>query len=141
MLKGKLLQPEILQALGSAGHGAKILISDGNYPHSTGVPETARKVFLNLMPGVTTVPQVLEALVSAIPIEAAEVMVPDNQPHPPVFIEFEKLLPKDVKLTEHKRFEFYEEARKRDTILLIATGEQRVYANLLLTIGVIRPPS
>ncbi len=81
MLKGKLLHPEILQALGSAGHGAKILISDGNYPHSTGVPETAKKVFMNLMPGVTTVPQVLEALVSAIPIEAAGACLPAILPH------------------------------------------------------------
>ncbi len=141
MLKSKLLHPEILQALGSAGHGAKILISDGNYPHSTGVPESAKKVFLNLMPGLVTVPQVLEALVSTIPIEAAEVMVPENPPRPPIFAEFEKLLPKEVKLTEHKRFDFYEIARKRDTTLLIATGEQRVYANLLLTIGVVRPPT
>lgn len=30
MLKTELLHPEILQALGEAGHGAQVLIADGN---------------------------------------------------------------------------------------------------------------
>jgi RbsD / FucU transport protein family. len=32
MLKTRLLHPEILAALGEAGHGAQVLIADGNYP-------------------------------------------------------------------------------------------------------------
>ena len=35
--------------------------------------------------------------------------------------------------------EFYDEASGPDTCLQIATGEQRIYANLLLTIGVVPP--
>ena len=35
MLKLPVLHPEILSALASAGHLAKVLISDGNYPHNT----------------------------------------------------------------------------------------------------------
>ena len=38
-----------------------------------------------------------------------------------------------------RRFEFYEAASAPDVTLVIATGEQRIYANLLLTIGVIPP--
>jgi L-fucose mutarotase len=34
------------------------------------------------------------------------------------------------------RFAFYAAARGDDVALVVATGEQRVYANLLLTIGV-----
>jgi uncharacterized membrane protein YqgA involved in biofilm formation len=37
------------------------------------------------------------------------------------------------------RFEFYDMARGPDLVLAIATGEQRIYANLLLTIGVVMP--
>ena len=59
MLKINLLHPEILSVLGSNGHGARILIADGNYPFSTGVPPTARKVFLNLAPGMLSVVDVL----------------------------------------------------------------------------------
>ena len=36
MLKGNLIHPQILSALGTAGHGATILIPDGNYPVVTG---------------------------------------------------------------------------------------------------------
>ena len=138
MLLTTLLHPGILKAIAQAGHGSKILIADGNYPFSTGSPQTAGKVFLNLMPGVQTCTQVLEALASAIPIEAAEVMVPGDGSKPPIFTEFEKILG-DVKLTEHGRFEFYDEARGKNTALVIATAEQRIYANLLLTIGVRMP--
>ncbi|HOS03406.1 MAG TPA: RbsD/FucU domain-containing protein, partial [Candidatus Hydrogenedentes bacterium] len=35
MLKQRLIHPEILDALAAAGHGSKILITDGNYPAST----------------------------------------------------------------------------------------------------------
>jgi L-fucose mutarotase len=42
MLKTKLLHPEILQALGSSGHGSQILIADGNYPYATCSPQTAK---------------------------------------------------------------------------------------------------
>jgi L-fucose mutarotase len=35
MLKSHLIHPEILEALGRAGHSSKILIADGNYPYVT----------------------------------------------------------------------------------------------------------
>jgi L-fucose mutarotase len=38
------------------------------------------------------------------------------------------------------RFTFYAAASEKDVALVIATGEQRIYANLLLTIGVVPPP-
>ncbi len=139
MLKTKLLHPEILSALGSAGHGSKVLIADGNYPFSTGSSPKAKKVFLNLMPGVPTCTQVLEALESAINIEAAEVMVPPEGPPPPIFAEFEKILPEGIELKSRGRNEFYSAAREKDIALIISTGEQRIYANLLLTIGVRMP--
>lgn len=139
MLKTKLLHPEILGVLGQAGHGSAVLVADGNYPFSTGSPVMAEKVFLNLMPGMVKVTDVLEALVATIPIEAAAVMVPDDGAEQPIFAEFRRLLPKDVELTKLGRFSFYDEARSANTALVIATGEQRVYANLLLTIGVVAP--
>ncbi len=137
LLRGKLIHPEILAALGSAGHGSKVLIADGNFPFSTASSKSAKIVFLNLMPGIVKVPDVLEAIVSVIPIEAAEVMMPDSGQKPEIFVEFKKLLPMGIELKEHKRSEFYDAARDGDVALVIATGEQRVYANLLLTIGVL----
>lgn len=138
MLKTTLLHPEILSALGSAGHGARVLISDGNYPHSTGAPRTARKVFLNLAPGLLTATDVLRVIASAIPVEAAHVMATADGSEPPIWSEFRALLPNN-ELEPLERFAFYETASRRDTALVIATGEQRVYGNILLTIGVVQP--
>lgn len=139
MLKGKLLHPEILGILGQAGHGSKILIADGNYPFSTGSSSNTPIVFLNLSPGLCTVTQVLEAILDTIIVEAADVMIPNDGSRPPIFAEFEKLLPKEINLTDRERFEFYDLVKSPDTALVVATGEQRIYANLLLTIGVRLP--
>jgi L-fucose mutarotase len=138
MLRYKLIHPEILAALGTAGHGSRVLVADGNYPFVTGSPPGARHVYLNLAPGLLSATDVLAALADAIPVEAAHVMVPDSGPEPAIFAEFRAILP-GTELQTIGRFPFYEAARGPDTALVIATGERRVYANILLTIGVVPP--
>ncbi len=139
MLKTQLLHPEILAALGGAGHGSKVLIADGNFPFGTGANPAAKRVYLNLAPGLLTVTDVLRVLVETMPIEAAEVMQPVSGDEPSIFADFRSILPQDVDLKRLGRFEFYDVARECDTTLVIATGEQRIYANILLTIGVVMP--
>jgi L-fucose mutarotase len=138
MLKTRLLHPGILEALGEAGHGAQVLIADGNYPLATRSSDAAHRVYLNLAPGLVTVTDVLDVLRGAIPIEAAHVMGPDSGEEPGIFAEFRAMLP-DTQLERLGRFQFYDMARGPDLALAIATGEQRIYANLLLTIGVVMP--
>jgi L-fucose mutarotase len=138
MLKTKLLHPEILEALGGSGHGGKILIADGNYPFSTRANPAARRVYLNFMPGILKATDVLKGIAGAIPVESADVMTPDSGEEPAIFTEFRKLLP-GVELTKHKRFPFYDLCKDSDCCLVLATGEQRIYANILLTIGVVMP--
>jgi len=138
MLRYKLLHPEILAALGGAGHGSQVLIADGNYPFDTRSSPNARRVYLNLAPDLLTATDVLAVLVDAIPIETAHVMVPDEGDEPTIFKEFRALL-SDRELYILRRFEFYNAASSPDLALVIATGERRVYANILLTIGVVPP--
>jgi len=140
MLKFQLLHPQILEALGAAGHGAQVLIADGNYPLLTRSNPSARHVYLNLAPGLVTVTDVLKVMVEAIPIEAARVMGPDTGEEPSIYNDFRAILNPGLTLERLGRFEFYDAAREYDTALAIATGEQRIYANILLTIGVIPPP-
>jgi len=139
MLSTRLLHPEILAALGAAGHGSRVLIADGNYPFSTGSHPGAKRVFLNLRPGMVSSLDVLEVLVSALPIESAMVMVPSEGPEPEIHAEMRRLLPPGAPLEKKWRLNFYEEAKSPDTALVIATGEQRIYANILLVIGVVKP--
>ena len=82
MLDLPLIHPELLAGLGRSGHGSRVLISDGNYPHATGSPPSATRVFLNLRPGLLTVDQVAEVLFQVIPIESAAVMQPDGDEDP-----------------------------------------------------------
>jgi L-fucose mutarotase len=138
MLKTRLLHPGILEALGEAGHGAQVLVADGNYPLLTRSHERAHRVYLNLAPDLLRVTDVLGVISEAIPIEAAHVMIPDSGDEPPIFKDFRQLLP-GLDLTPLTRFDFYDAARGPDLALAIATGERRIYANLLLTIGVVPP--
>ena len=140
MLKTALLHPEILEALGGAGHGSQILIADGNYPCSTTAGPNAQLVYLNLAPGLVNATDVLKSLVQVVPIEAAHVMQTADGIMPPVFAEFQQLVGGKVRLQPMERFAFYEAVADPAVCLVVATGEQRIYANILLTIGVVAPP-
>ena len=137
MLKGPLTHPALIGALAAAGHGSKVLIADGNYPHSTGAREGAVRIHLNLRPGLPTADDVLKVLVQTIPIEAAAVMMPGGGEQVPAHEGFRLALAEGVAWTELGRLEFYEACRTSDVAIVIATGEQRIYANLLLTVGVL----
>jgi L-fucose mutarotase len=148
MLKGNLIHPEILESLGRAGHGSKILIADGNYPFRTKLGPNARLISLNLAPGLVNCTQVLEALLTTVPVESAEVMQYATigpyalEDEPEIWNDFRQLLSAagyDVPLQTIERFQFYKMGGSPDVALTIATGEQRIYANLLLTIGVVMP--
>lgn len=147
MLKTPLLHPQITAALARAGHGSKVLISDGNYPHWTKKGPNAEVVYLNLSPGQLTVTDVLKVMIGVIPIEMAEIMDTNKtgpyvlKSDPDIWSEFREILRRtDCKgeLTKIDRFKFYDMAGTPDVCLTIATGEQRIYANLLLTIGVVK---
>jgi L-fucose mutarotase len=139
VLRTRLIHPQILGALATAGHGSQVLLADGNYPHATATPPGATRVYLNLSPGRVTVTEVLAALAPTVPVEAAAVMRPHDAEVPAVLQEYAALLPAGTPVEAVERFAFYERARGRDVTLAIATGDQRHYANLLLTIGVVDP--
>lgn len=139
MLSSKLIHPEIIGALAGAGHGAKVLIADSNYPASTKIGHNAQLVYLNLRPGLPSATEVMDVLMSAIEVEGAMVMQPDDGSTPDIFADFEKGLPKNVDLQKLGRFEFYDAVQDPDACLIIQTGEQRLYANIMLVIGAIAP--
>lgn len=135
MLTTKLIHPQIMSVLSRCGHGSKILIADGNYPLAE-KSGNAEKIYLGLVRGIPTVTDVLDAVLSVVNVEKAEVMVPEDGYEPEVFAEFRHRL-NGMELTELGRYEFYDACMAEGTIVLgISTGEQRVFANLLITIGV-----
>ncbi|NRB74137.1 MAG: transporter [Verrucomicrobiales bacterium] len=145
MLKHQLIHPKINEVLGRAGHGSKVLIADGNYPASSALGPRAELVSLNLSPGIPTCSQVLAALVTAIPIEAADLMMYQTTgpyaltEEPPVWEEYRQVFRDsniEVDFGTIERFAFYEAAGQPDQVLTIQTADQQKFANILVTIGV-----
>lgn len=135
MLTTTLLHPEILHALARAGHGSRILIADGNYPVGTTLGRNSALVHLNLRPDMLTVDEILDALLTAVVVEEATVMTPAPGLDVPAQDVFRATL-EGVPFTSVERHAFYAEARTDDVALTIASGDRRIYANLILTIGV-----
>jgi L-fucose mutarotase len=150
MLKTTLLHPNMLAAIARSGHGSRVLISDGNYPHWTTRGLNAEVVYLNLSPGLVSVTDVLRSLTVTVPFEAAAVMETLKEgpyamsEEPPIWREFREILEASGSasvLQEIERHTFYKIVAEPATCLVVATGDQRLYANLLLTIGVVKPSS
>ncbi|RNL85354.1 RbsD/FucU family protein [Halostreptopolyspora alba] len=143
MITHRLLHPELLAGLAAAGHGSRILVADALYPHSTGAPATAARVHLNLRPGLVAARDVLEVVADTVHIEAAVYMADANGDESEPVREYRAMLGphrhsggREVAWAGLERTEFYTACRSPDVCVLVATGETRPYANLLLTIGV-----
>lgn len=144
MLKHQLIHPKINEVLARAGHHAKILIADGHYPASTKRGPNAELVCLNLSPGIVTASQVLRAVLSAVPVDHVNTMgIPPDDPYarkgePPVWNEFRKVVKEarlKLKLEPISKWDFYKAVESPDHVLTIQTGDQALWANVLLTIG------
>jgi L-fucose mutarotase len=145
MLKTQLIHPEILATIARGGHHSRILIADGNYPASSTMGPNAKLVSLQLMPGVPTVTQVLQAILATVPVERANTMDYERTgPYaltedPPVWPQFRQAIKQaglKLELEPIEKWDFYKAVNNPDHILTIQTADQQRFANLLLTIGV-----
>ncbi|MFN0068984.1 MAG: RbsD/FucU family protein [Limisphaerales bacterium] len=144
MLKHQLIHPRINEILGRAGHHAKVLVADGNYPASTKKGPHAEMVCLNLAPGIVTVAQALRAILSAVPVDQVNTMgIPPDDPYaqlgePPAWAEFRRLAAEAgvaSPLTPISKWAFYQAVESPDHVLTVQTGDQALWANVLLTLG------
>ncbi|MBL8559783.1 MAG: hypothetical protein JNM47_13740 [Hyphomonadaceae bacterium] len=141
MLKGidPLLGPEALSILRAMGHGDEIAIVDANFPATTHAQRLVRA------DGVDAV-RMLGAIVSLLPIDdfqtpaawrMAIVDAPDESP--PIASAFETVLRRagyDAGIGALERAAFY--TRARQAFAIVATGETRLYGNIILAKGVVR---
>ncbi len=115
MLKGvpKLVSPEIIKVRCEMGHGDEIVI--------------------------------LDAVLSLIPLDTYSdenfmlMQTTNGDPTPEIWAKYDKVAnkrDKNVRKAEIERYAFYERAKKAYAV--IATGEQAIYANIILKKGVIK---
>lgn len=145
MLKGldPILGPELLSVLRAMGHGDDIVIADANFPGATMAGDRP----LIRLDGLDAV-RILDAVLSVMPLDdfvpepALRMQVvgaPDEEM--PVFEEFRRVIAAregaQARLGSLERFAFYE--RARGCFAVIVSGERRLYGNIILKKGVIRP--
>ena len=118
MLKSPLIHPEILAALGGSGHFSQVLIADGNFPVAGNRGPNARIVHLNLAPGMVDSLSVLDALLTAIPVQAATVMQPSADYAPPITDLYRDKLGAAVTWSEMERWAFYDKIASPRTTLM-----------------------
>ncbi|MEA5116111.1 MAG: RbsD/FucU domain-containing protein [Propionicimonas sp.] len=135
MINGKLTHPDVLRALASAGHTAKVLIADGHFPSSTALPQHVARVVLNYAPDVISAPAALGPILDAVPVQAAVATVREDGSKPPAWAEFDHLLPADIELESVKGSELTTTFSEQDLCLAILTGDLRPASCIVLTLG------
>lgn len=142
MLKNipKILSPELLKILCEMGHGDEIVIADGNFP----AENFGRRVIRADGIGGAAM---LDAVLTLFPLDTyseenfllMELTESDRgKIDPVIWEEYKKIADvhdKNVRVGYLERFAFYE--RAKNAYAVIATGEEAVYANIILKKGVV----
>lgn len=141
MLKGipKLLSPELIKILAEMGHGDEIVIGDANFP---AVQYGRRVVRADGIGGA----ELLSAILSVMPLDtyAAEnfilmEVVKGDAVVPVIWEDYKRVAAEkepNARIGYMERFAFYE--RAKEAFAVIASGEEQIYANIILKKGVIR---
>lgn len=144
MLKNipKILSPQLLKVLCEMGHSDKIVIADANFP-----VESIGKNCIVIRYDGHPIPNLLDSILEVFPLDTytdapvtlMEVMKDDNT-KTPIWDEYKDIIckydqRKEKAIKQIDRFDFYEEAKK--SYAIIATGEEALYANIILQKGVI----
>ncbi|WP_282075362.1 RbsD/FucU family protein [Maribacter aquivivus] len=137
MLKTPVIHPTIMEALGRSGHFAQVVIADGNLPVGAMSGPNSTIVHLNFKPGLLDALTVLEGILEVCPVQGAIVMEKPAEANAEIHDAYKKLLG-DVTWDEMERWAFYDKIRDQNTTLIVQTGEQRRFANLILTVGVVK---
>lgn len=136
-----LLSPALLAVLREMGHGDEIAIVDANFPAAANARRLLR---LDGVPATGA----LRSILSLMPLDdfAADCawrmeVVGDPDADLPIYREFRRLLALEsggrATLSALERHAFY--TRAREAFAIVATSETRLYGNILLRKGVVRP--
>jgi len=140
MLKNvpKILSPELLKILCEMGHGDEIVIADANFPSETNGQRVVRADGIG---GVA----MLDAVLKMLPLDTyAEenfllMQTTQGDPTPTIWAEYFEVANRNddnLRAGNLERFAFYDRAKQAYAV--IATGEEAIYANIIIKKGVIK---
>lgn len=134
----KIISPDLLKILSEMGHGDELVIADGNFP-SAALSDRVIRYDGN------TIPDLLPSIMELYPLDRysdyqvflmnvtkGDSYVPD------IWEKYERILEasgESYKIKYLERFEFYERTKKAYAI--VASGEESLYANIIIKKGVI----
>lgn len=138
-----ILSPKMLKVLCEMGHSDKIVIADANFP-----AETMGKNAIVIRADGHSATDMLDAILTLFPLDTyvekpvtlMEVM-PDDDVETPIWDDYKSIVTRHDDRGENavgtmERFAFYEKV-KNEAYAIIATGEQALYANIILQKGVL----
>jgi L-fucose mutarotase len=140
MLKNvpKIISPELLKVLCEMGHGDEIVIGDANFPAETNGKRVVRADGLKG-------PELLEAILQLIPLDTYSqenillMQTTNGDPTPEIWAVYKQRAEKqdpNVRIGFLERNEFYN--RSRNAYAVVASGEEAIYANIIIKKGVIK---
>lgn len=122
-----LLNRDLSTAVAALAHTEAILVGDAGCP----MPAGAHPIDLAVRPGIPTVPDVLEALVSELGIEAYYVAVEMEDTSPEIWTSCESLMPS----VERRAVPHADLMRRPGIRYAVRTGDVRRYGNVILVSG------
>ena len=137
-----ILSPELLKTLCEMGHSDRIVIADGNFPCES-MGKNAKVIRCD----GHGVPELLDAILQLFPLDTyidKPVMlmevVPGDPVVPTIWDDYKEIIskyePENCKIEMIERFAFYE--RAKTAYAVVATGEEAIYANIILKKGVVK---
>ena len=138
MLKNipSIISPELMKVLMEMGHGDEIVLADGNYPSASSGPPVIRS-------DGNGIPELLKAILQFFPLDTyADINViymdTGNDEIPSIWNKYQEILKNSreiFNIGKLERFKFYKRATQ--SYCVVASGEQALYANIILKKGVV----
>lgn len=132
----KVISPELLKILCEMGHGDEIVIADANFPSAANAKNLVRADGIDI-------PTLLSAILELFPLDQYDdnhfVLMAKVEGDPvdvSVWDEYKEIVHNAcdyANVSFCERFDYYERAKKAYAI--VASGEERQYANIILKKG------
>lgn len=130
------ISPDLLKIICEMGHGDEIVLADANFPSASIAQRLVRADEIEI-------PELLSGILELFPLDQYDntnfilmEKCEGDTADVSVWSEYENILKKsnpDAKMSFIERFDYYERAKKAYAV--VATGERRQYANIILKKG------